>query len=172
MPVSAHRLSLYRRSNRVYYIGYYLDGRRRWKSTGVTTRPEALKALTEFSGLLDYPQRNVRYPQFCDEFISYAAMQNAPRTVALFRLVLRGFGVVAKNAFLKDITSLDIDRFKAKRLKEIKPVSVNVELRMLKSAFATACRWKLVDENPCRGYRSSMFRRRLPSTWHRTNSRD
>jgi integrase len=32
----------------------------------------------------------------------------------------------------------------------VRPVSVNVELRMLKSAFSTALRWKLISENPCR----------------------
>ena len=52
MPVPS-RLSLYkRRSNQICYIGYYQDGRRHWKSTGVSTRPEALKALTQFRELL------------------------------------------------------------------------------------------------------------------------
>jgi integrase len=44
-----------------------------------------------------------------------------------------------------------LDKYKSKRLKEVKAVSVNVELRMLKSALNTAKRWKLLDQNPCYG---------------------
>jgi integrase len=133
MPVSAYRFSLYRRSNRIYYIGYYQEGHRRWKSTGVTTRTEALTVLTEFRSLFQNRQRRANYSQFCEEFLSYAVMQNASRTVALFRQVLRGFGSVVKNMPLRDLTSQ------------------HIELRMLKSAFNTALRWKLISENPCKG---------------------
>ena len=49
------------------------------------------------------------------------------------------------------VTSAHVDRYKTKRLEAVKPVSVNVELSMLKAAFSTAVRWKHLGENPCRG---------------------
>jgi integrase len=52
---------------------------------------------------------------------------------------------------LGEITAEHIDRYKTKRNREVSPVSVNVELRMLKSAFSTAKRWKLIEGNPCDG---------------------
>jgi site-specific recombinase XerD len=52
---------------------------------------------------------------------------------------------------MSDVSAVHIDRYKTARLQKVKPVSVNVELRMLKSAFGTALRWKTVDENPCKG---------------------
>jgi hypothetical protein len=47
MSPNPERLSLFKRSG-ILYLLYYSSGRRKWKSTGVSTRPEALKALTEF----------------------------------------------------------------------------------------------------------------------------
>ena len=37
------------------------------------------------------------------------------------------------------------------RAKEIRPISVNIELRALRAAFNTAIRWKLLAENPTKG---------------------
>ena len=42
MAVNSHRFSLYKRTNGVYYVGYYENQHRKWKSTGATTKPEAL----------------------------------------------------------------------------------------------------------------------------------
>jgi hypothetical protein len=56
MAANSDRLSLFKRSG-IYYITYYSNGKRRWKSTGVSTKPEALKALTEFRGLLEKRQQ-------------------------------------------------------------------------------------------------------------------
>ncbi len=48
------------------------------------------------------------------------------------------------------------------RLRAVKPVSVNVELRMLKSAFSTALRWKMIKENPCKGVPFAHVPEQLP----------
>ncbi len=42
------KLFLFRRNNGIYYIGYFQDGRKRWKSTGCKRKTDALKALTRF----------------------------------------------------------------------------------------------------------------------------
>ena len=47
--------SLFKRSNRIYYISYYVDGRRRWKSTGESQKYLAIKALTKVTGQLFEP---------------------------------------------------------------------------------------------------------------------
>jgi hypothetical protein len=50
MSVLPRRLTLIKRSN-IYYILYYQNGRQRWKSTGATTKPEALQAVARFREL-------------------------------------------------------------------------------------------------------------------------
>jgi integrase len=145
------KLTLFRRSNGLYYIVYQQDGRRRWKSTGATTRSDALKALTDCKTLIQPAHRTLNFTQFQEEFLKYVEVHNAKRTVDLFRSVLKGFGKIVPHSKILDITAVHIDRYKTFRLQKVKPVSVNVELRMLKSAFGTALRWKMVDENPCKG---------------------
>jgi hypothetical protein len=44
MAAIPDRLSLFKRSG-IYHVTNYTNGRRRWKSTGVSTRPEALETL-------------------------------------------------------------------------------------------------------------------------------
>jgi integrase len=151
MSVIASRYSLYRRSNRIYYIGYYTGGRRRWKSTGTTTKSEALEVLREFGNVLQETPRDVPTGDFIEKFLAYSEGNHAKNTVRLFSQVLNNFLLLMKHVSLREITPEHIDRYKTKRLREIRPVSVNIELRMLKSAFATALRWKLIDENPCKG---------------------
>jgi len=151
MAATPAKFSLFKRSNGFYYVVYDQDDRRRWKSTGAKTRSEALRALADLGTVLRPSHRTLRYAQFVEEFMSYANVHNAARTVALFRNVLNGFNRVVKNTLITDITAVHIDRYKTIRLREVKPVSVNVELRMLKSAFSTALRWKMVKENPCKG---------------------
>ena len=140
--------SLYKRSNGIYYIGYYSEGRRRWKSTGVTTKQEALKQLTQFKELLTEQPHSVRFEQFKNDFLAYAATNLSQNTVRMYKTIFRIFGTFVRNNFLNEITPQAIDKYKVKRLREISPVSVNIELRMLKAAFGTAKRWNLVRRNP------------------------
>ena len=81
MPANSPRFSLYKRCNQIYYIGYYHNGRRYWKSTGVTTRPEALKALTQFRELLTERSRFVTLQQFISDFLAFAEVNYQPNTV-------------------------------------------------------------------------------------------
>ena len=48
MSVTTQRLFLFKRHNVIYYIAYFLNGRRRRKSTGANTKPEANRASTQF----------------------------------------------------------------------------------------------------------------------------
>jgi len=148
MSVSPSRFTLFKRSNGVYYIGHYLNGRRRWKSTHASTRPEALKVLTRFRELMQEPTRNISLRDFISQVLSYAEANYAVKTVRLFRSSMEGFSRLVKNAMLRELSPEHVDRYKSKRLREVSAVSVNVDLRMLKSAFNTAKRWRLLDIDP------------------------
>ncbi len=148
MSVLSSRFSLYKRTNGIYYIGYYSEGRRRWKSTFATTKPEALKALTAFKELFQERRRSVSVERFAAEFLAFAETNLSPSTVRRYRLIFKSFLPFVRGAYLNETTPETVDRYKTKRLREISPVSVNIELRMLKSAFNVAKRWKLLEQNP------------------------
>jgi integrase len=167
MSTSSPRYSLYKRQNHVYYIGYYHDGRRHWKSTGATTRPEALKALTNFQKLLNKRPRCVILQQFIRDFLAFALSNYSAKTYELYERCLDRFSRLAGSIAVKEVTAEHIDRYKTKRLKEltpeytgsktekklkpISPVTVNIELRALRAAFKTAKRWKMIDWDPFDG---------------------
>ena len=162
MSVNTPRFCLFKRPNHIYYIAYHANGRRRWKSTSVTTKPEALKALTEFRRLFGQQTPAIALSQFVRPFLEYSEANHAPKTVSLFRAILANFLRCVHDISMAEVTAEHIDRYKTKRLKEIKPVSVNVELRMLRSAFNTAKRWKMIEASPTDGIRSAAVPEQAP----------
>jgi integrase len=59
---------------------------------------------------------------------------------------------VAGNALLPSLTHQHLDRYTAKRLTDgVSPVTVNVELRALRSIMNVALRWELIEKNPFTG---------------------
>ncbi|MDZ7682631.1 MAG: hypothetical protein U5J63_13200 [Fodinibius sp.] len=51
------------------------------------------------------------------------------------------------NAFKR----IDIERFKQARLKEVKKVTINVDIRGIKAAFSWAHKYDLIDRHPFKG---------------------
>ena len=151
MSVNSNHISLRKRSNQVYYVSYYRDGKRHWKSTGATVKADALKALTQFRELLQERARSVSFQQFVTEFLAYGGTNYSFGTLKLYKFILGNFAALFKDVSLRELNAQHIDRYKAKRLREISPATVNIELRALKSALNTARRWKLLNSNPFEG---------------------
>ena len=137
----------------VYYVGYRDDtGRRRWKSLGVSTKAEAQKQLTRFKEILSQTSRRASpsLGHFSTEFEQYAKGTYAPQSCYLFTLTLRSFRECVGDIALSKITPRHVDKWLTLRLSQVKPVSVNVQLRSLRSAFSTAVRWNLISANPAK----------------------
>ena len=144
------RLSLWKRSG-VYYVGYRQNGKRCWKSTSCRTKPEALKAISDLKKLLEQKQRGALLSEFVREFLAYSEANHAVKTFRLYRQVLATFLDFCGDIPINTVAASHVDKYKLERLKFVKPVSVNVELRHLKSAFSVALRWRHITENPCKG---------------------
>ncbi|MGB6121535.1 MAG: site-specific integrase, partial [Bacteroidota bacterium] len=164
MSINSSRFYLYKRTNHIYYIGYHENGRLRWKSTGVTTKPEANKALTQFKNMMTEGRKEiVSVSAFVERFMTYSEANHAKKTARLFRSSLTRFSRLARGSYLREISPEHVDRYKTTRLREVSPVSVNVDLRMLKSAFGTARRWRLIESNPFEGIALADVPQKAPS---------
>ena len=163
----ALRFSLFKHSNGVYYVIYRENGRRRWKSTGATVKTDALRELTRLKELLQERGRSISLARFVDEFKAWGQSNHSPKTTALFKAVLGRFLSMFPGAFLSYLTPQHVDKFKAKRLKEVKPVSVNVDLRMLKAAFNKARSWKLIDSDLFNGITLAQLPEQTPPYFSR-----
>ncbi len=140
--------TLFKRSNGIYYISFEEEGIRKWKSTGQTRKPAALKELLTFEKLRKSYKPRTTLQSFITEFLAYAEVTFASKTLELYRIALRHFHSTVGNKLLTSITARDVDRFRIQRSTEVSPVSVNISLRTLRAAFSTAVRWRLISENP------------------------
>ncbi len=136
--------SLYKRSNGIYYYSFKEDGKWKCRSTGQRQKPAALKELVSFQPR-QASKPKVTLQAFIKDFLSYAESTYSASTLSMYRGILLRFSIFIGDKLLTSITAKDIDLYRTSRLKEISPVSVNIELRTLRAAFYTALRWKLVD---------------------------
>lgn len=152
------KLYLTKRSNGIYYVGYYVDGRRRWRSTGKTLKVDALNAMSNLEVLCKEKQRETTLSQFTSEFLAYGSSTHARKTREVYLNALGRFQRQFGDLCLGRITAKHLDLYAAQRLKCtvpgggcISPVSVNIELRSLRAAMSVAVRWNLLPVNPFRG---------------------
>ena len=141
--------TLFKRSNGFYYTILTDElGRRKWISTKARTKQSALKRLPELSN----PEREVvprvMLQAFFNDFRANAEHVYSPETVGVYNRAFAKFIEHVGNRALTSISARQIDSFRAQRVREVSPVTVNIELRTLRSAFNTALRWKLILENP------------------------
>lgn len=145
---STHRLYLYKRTNGRYYIGYKDGAKIRWKSTGESTKSEALRALARFQRRFSVTSESVSLSEFVTRFLTFAETSYSRKTLEIYQRVLLRFAASAGDKPLMAVTAEHFDQYKAERLKRVQPVSANIELRALRATFSTAKRWRLIESNP------------------------
>ncbi|MFC1582443.1 tyrosine-type recombinase/integrase [Planctomycetota bacterium] len=65
----------------------------------------------------------------------------------IFKLMVKRF---SHRKYMQDITPLDVQKFISSRMQEVSPVSVNTEIRHMKSLYNYAVEWERVSANPFR----------------------
>jgi len=146
------KMFLSKHSNGKYYL-FYSDeqGKRKRVSTRCTHKAEALKFLQTFKrDEYERIQKTKRkyIIEFLSDFLSFAEGNLSKGTIAIYKATLRNFIKYTGNLPLTNYTSQHFDSYKSERLRTIKPVTVNIELRTLRAFFNTAVRWKLLGSNP------------------------
>jgi site-specific recombinase XerD len=157
------KFCLFKRSNGYYYLVYEEDGRRKWKSTGTRLRTEAFRALTDFKSLLKSRFKTPLLSEFRRDFIAFAELNHAKTTRDLFAFSLSILQRLCGDLPLNSYNLRHIDIYKAQRVCVVSPVSVNVEMRALRSAFGYAVRWELLEKNPLSGVSLLRVPARVPA---------
>ncbi|MDD8019255.1 MAG: tyrosine-type recombinase/integrase [Bacteroidota bacterium] len=136
----------------VYYRGE--DGKTKRTSTRSKLKTDSLRFLLSFKTSKVVKPKVISFIDFKKEFLQFADVNYRKGTAKIFRLSLTMFEKIIGNLPLASITPLHWDKYKAERLKTItngnpiSPVTINIDLRSLRSAFNTALRWKLIESNP------------------------
>ena len=95
----------------------------------------------------------VYWSQLEKKYLKYAELNKAPLTVKRDKVVFKVFNAfLDSNPLLTDITMNTIESFKKTRLdKGVKPSSVALEIRHLKTVFYKAVKWEMTEKNPVVG---------------------
>lgn len=146
--------TLFKRSNGIYYA-ILTDklGRRRWVSTKERTSRSAMKRLVELQSDPQETIPRILLQSFYHDLAAWAKQMLSKETISIYDRSFTKFIDHVGNIPLTSISARHIDLFKAKRLSEVKAVTVNIELRTLRAGLNTALRWKLIEENPFRSVR-------------------
>lgn len=148
---------LSKRSNGIYRVGYFIDSKLHWKTTGKKTKAEALSVLKDFEQAFIKPAPAHSLSAFKAEILNYLTQCSQPGTVAIYKGALTNFIEIIGDMDIKNVSARDADRYKSTRVqcfrkgsktKKVKPITVNSEIRALKASFATALKWGLIKTNP------------------------
>lgn len=141
---------LTKRPNGYYALVLNSEGKRRYISTRVKTKAEALRFLKEFDFKKDAKRRqvsDVTLSQFVKEFLEYSATRHAPNTTRTAKTALKEFSAFSGDVVLAKISLKDVERFFGEKAKTIRVHTLRKYHVTLSSVFQTACRWQYVDEN-------------------------
>mgnify|MGYP000250607451 CR=1 FL=1 len=149
-PTMSTKRTLIRRSNGYYYLRDQSFGQDKWVSTRTKNKAEAMAIV--IAGLEPKETtRRIDLSSFIPKILDYVSINSAPKTQEVYRLSLNALLAIIGDKPLIRIRAVDVDRFKAQRMSELSPVSVNIQLRTLRSAFNHAVRWEMIPRNPFAG---------------------
>jgi integrase len=136
-----------KRNNGIFYYGFRdSQGKISWHTTKCTRRSEAINFLKQFK----QSTANRATPtltEFTQTFSNRMQGIIRPTTLEGYFLHVRQFTDVVGDKALSDYTLNDVDKFRDIRLKIVKPITLNIELRALKSIFNKAEKWDIIPHS-------------------------
>lgn len=136
-------------TNGIYYVYYEIDGKRKSITTKQRTKSKALEFLKTFTPDTPPPQKSkfITWSEARQMIVESCRVDNYSRgTLEIYERTFRLFGEVVRTKAIQLITAEDVLRFKSLRAEQVSPVTVNIELRTLKSIFSKLRQF--VEVNP------------------------
>ena len=136
-----------------WYIDYYVLGRRKREKVGpnkVQARVVLQKRKVQIAERKFLDVRRHEKIKFEDMTRTYLETYSKPNKKSSRRdsISIKHLVSFFVNKYLHEITALDIEKYKIKRLQKVSPATVNRELACLKHIYTKAKEWGKVSENP------------------------
>lgn len=138
----------------IWFVDFRYNGKRYRVSTQTGDRKLAELFLKDIEvrvakNRFDFDDfKKVSLTEFFDKYLEYSRATKAENSYLLDRHSQTVFLTFAGDISLHNVTHGMIEEFKLDRLGDVKPASVNAELRHLKSMFQTAVEWGKTKKNP------------------------
>ena len=94
---------------------------------------------------------DVSLREFFETYLTFSEATKAENSFLLDRHSQNVFKTFSGDLRLSEVTRKLVEDLKLSRLSQVKPASVNLELRHLKSMFQTAVEWGKIKTNPFKG---------------------
>jgi len=131
------------------------------KRTKITTK-KLEKILFEY--FTTRPEEsNLNLERFKKEVVSYAKTNFSKNNASLYLHSMEKLIQVFGNLSIDQITAKHFETYKEKRLEEVKPTSVNIELRCLKAIFNLGVKWEYLGKNPAKDVKQFSIPQTEPS---------
>jgi len=149
-------MAVYRRGDN-WYIDFTFHGQRIREMIGpsrkiaraVIAKRKAEIAEGKFLDIRKEPDP-IKFYDFAKEYLQWSKANKKPSTynrdLSLMRQLNKEFEMKA----IQEITTWQIEKYKARRKDEIKPASVNREIALLKHMYSKAIEWGKAKENPAK----------------------
>jgi len=146
-------MSVYQKGKN-WYIDYYVNGQRKRKKIGPSKKLaiQVLKdihvkiAKREYLGI--HEEKKILFEDFAKEYLVYSKANKSPSSYRRDMVSINSNLIPAfKGFYLFEITSPMIEKYKAERLKEVEPATVNREIGCLRHMFNKAIAWGYLKKN-------------------------
>ena len=149
--------SIYERG-KVYYLSAYVNGRRIRRRVGKSKKlaelaREEIEVKIAKAELGWEEVKDPGFPEFVGKYLEYLAANTRPSTYIRYRKALQHFiefldtqGTPSPK--LSQIPFHIIEEYKQRRIALVKPLTVNVELKVLKAIYNFAIKCRCARENP------------------------
>ena len=159
-------MHIYKRKNGYYYLRF-LTPVGNWKniSTGCKNKRAAIEFLIKYQPnkpTLMVLNRAVSFSVFSQKYIEYSKIHHSPSNTIRIQYVINNFLNYRANILLDEITRINIEEYIHYRIDKIRPTTLNIELRVLKSMFNTAINWNLISSNPLKNVKQLRINQDIP----------
>ena len=153
-------MSVFKRSGN-YWIDYYDgDGRRHRKMIGPQkiVAQLALKdvkvkiAKGEYLGI--YEEKKTPFKDFSEKYLKMIQPNVSPTSYGRFEGIVTNHLNPAFQCYLYKISKKKIEEYIQRRAEEVKPATVNQEIKRLRHMLNKAIEWGYLKENPCKGIKN------------------
>jgi integrase len=147
-------MAVYKRGDN-WYIDFTFHGQRiremigpsRKGAEAVIAKRKAEIAENKFLDKRKEPDP-IKFYDFAKEYMAWAKANKKPSTYSRELSTVRNLNKEFETKNIQEITTWQIEKYKAKRKEEVKPASVNRELALLKHLYSKAIEWEKIKENP------------------------
>ncbi len=152
-------------NSKYFQIVYFVDGKRKTKSTKTTNKKEAIKFLSEFSPseqtVTKSKQQSISLKNFSEEYVNHSELSKSKHSIRNIKLSFNKFIEFAGNLNLNQINIKLIDKFLSFTFKRTE-YSAALYYRTLKAAFSTAENWEYISSNPFKKIKAPKTPNKIP----------